>query len=152
MSDIIAALAGEAYDAFEHKTRDNGDAFTCLKDDAPEWVHDLVREAHGDMFPDDWRYAAIRSALGAIHDAEPSDLDDYASEWADSNVDTYNGSRAHWLASNLSRAGYVDEAVEDFGHHEYGVYGDIGLGQYRESEEIFQSIAQSLTERMGDIS
>lgn len=148
MQTDLYKLAGEAYDAFRLTDPDRGERpdIIILRGDAPEWVHDLAREAHGDLFPDDWRYASIRSALGAIHDSEPDNLDEYAHEWADRNVDTYNGSRTAWLASNLSRAGYCDDATDEFGPAE-SIFDAIGRGQYMESLELYAAVAQALRDR-----
>src|SRR5262245_19134289 len=48
--------------AFVRKTRDNGESFVSLPDGTPEWMIDLVHEAHGDMLPDDWRYRFVEMA------------------------------------------------------------------------------------------
>ena len=64
----LQELAQSAYDRFELRERDNGDSFVTLADNAPEWLTDLVRDAHGDMMPDDWRWSAIRSAVDFIAD------------------------------------------------------------------------------------
>lgn len=143
----FADLASEAYDWFERKTRDNGDVFYSLKDGRPDWVHDLVMDAHGDFMPDDWRYDAIHSILGQIHDYSLNDENDASesqTEICDGLVDTYNSARSDWLGSHLHRGGYVDDAVENFGHSDQGVYGDIGLGQFQELEEIYAYVVGSL--------
>lgn len=146
----ISELAGRAYDAFTTATR-RDETIVVLRDDAPDWVRALAADAHGAFFPDDWRYQSIRSALGFIHDqgVETADeLDDAGHEWADGNVDIYNGARTAWLASNLMRAEYCDEAVEEFGQPEHGILGLIGLGQYVESGEIWASVLKSLADEL----
>jgi hypothetical protein len=149
----IHSLAGEAYDCFERRERDNGDSFVSLKDNAPEWLSDLVRDAHGDFLPDDWRYASIRSALGAIHDAgEDADVDDLSFEFADSNVDTHNAARCEWLASHLARGFYCDDAVnEGLVADDSGIFTRIGIGQYIESREVFESVRRSLSDRLDEM-
>jgi len=154
ITEEFQKVAGEAYDWFETAYRgdDPDEPFVRTKDGAPEWVKDLAREAHGEMFPDDWRYDAIQNACGAIHDAsEGSYTGDVGSEFADSAVDVYNAARFNWLASNIQRQFYVDDAVSDFGHDpERGVTDAIGLGQYQEATEIFYSVATSLGEQIED--
>lgn len=154
MSTSISDIAGKAYAEFERRTRDDDSSYIVLKDSAPDWLHDLVRSAHGEFLPDDWRYASIRAALGAIHDAgadDPDDLDDLDHEFADGNVDTYNAARFAWLASNLNRAAYCDDAAEEFGYDaERGIVHLIALGQYAESMEVFQSVVESLRERFAE--
>lgn len=147
----ISALAQEAYDAMERRTRDDGTDYYARKDDAPEWLGDLCRDAHGEMLPDDWRYDAIHSALGHIADSgadDTDDLDDAGHEFADGHVDVYNGPRAAWLASHSYRAAYTDDAVSELGGEGLDTYERIGLGQYAESLEVFESVRQSLADEM----
>lgn len=145
----LATLAGESYDWFTTKSRDDGTSYVVLKDGAPEWVQDLVRTAHGDFLSDDWRYASIRSALGALHDSPDQDPDDLASEWADGNVDIYTGDRLAWLGSNLQRTGYVDDAAADMGlPSPFSVVDVIGMGQYAESVEVFGLVLEALRDEL----
>ena len=71
-NETLAGRVAKTFaDAFERKTRHNGEAFTSIKDDAPEWVSDAVREAHyiGDdlRFPDDWIYRQCENFADAIY-------------------------------------------------------------------------------------
>jgi hypothetical protein len=148
-TSTIYALAGEAYGAFERIQRGE-ETIVTLKDEHREredWIYDLVWSAHGAgaMLPDDWRYETIRAALGFIHDNESDD----AHEFADENVDVYTGSRLQWLASRLDRSEYVDQAWEE------GLLASdateierIGVGQYMELLEVFESVRQSLEDRL----
>lgn len=151
MTEItIEELAGQAYDAFERVER--GDkTITTLKEEHRndhDWIYELVQSAHGDFFPDDWRYDAIRSALGEIHDAG-GNLDDLGSEWADNYVDTYTGARLEWLASNLNRPGYCDEAVEEgLVEPEADIVQRIGIGQYMEAREVWGLVTSALEEEL----
>lgn len=157
----VHTLAAEAASWFETATRTDDSRYVRIKDGAPEWVTDLAHEAHGDMFPDDWRYKATRAALDAIDEAgEDADLDDLSFEYADGEVDVYTGARLDWLASHLSRPGYVDEAIEEMGGgrtsdgefgrgggEPLGVVDMIGQGQYREAHEVFSSVRSFLETR-----
>lgn len=150
----LAEIAGEAYEHFESRERGE-DKIITTKDDAPEWVSDLVREAHGDFLPNDWRYDCIYAAIGHVHDSgaeDDSDLDDVAHEFCDGYVDVYTHARLQWLASSLNRMAYCDEAVEE------GLIGSdasiaerVGLGQYMEAREIFASVQRSLVNRHDEI-
>ncbi len=64
-SGAVAAEAGSWFEvAYRGDTGKDEDRYTRCKDGAPSWVSpDLCQAAHGDMFPDDWRYQAIESAL-----------------------------------------------------------------------------------------
>lgn len=148
VSDIptISELASEAHGWFT-TTKRAEDTIDVLRDGAPAWVHNLVFAAHGEIMPDDWRYASIRSALAEISDSDADDrddLDDLAGKWADSNVDVYTGARIAWLGSRMSRTAYVDEAVDELGGEGLDTVERIGLGQYVESREVFELVANAL--------
>jgi hypothetical protein len=140
----VQEAAEIAYDWFETARRnpdESESAFVRVKDGAPEWVTDLVREAHGDFLPDDWRYEVIRNAVEWIRDNDEQE----SGEFADDQVDVYTGARLVWLSSNLRRASYVDEAISEFGFDtERGIIDMIGLGQYFEAQEVFGSVLSSL--------
>jgi len=153
----IAELAGEVYSQRERKTRDNGDAFECFKDGAPEWMTDVMHAAHDTMFPDDWRYACAFAACSEIHDcAEDRDADelqDLAHEFADGYVDTYTAARTAWLASNLHRLAYCDEAVEEgLVAADADISDRIAVGQYAEALEVFGAVVGALAERANELS
>lgn len=146
----IQDLASEAYDCFESFKRD-GDETTIykLRDGSPDWIKELVREAHGDFFPDDYRYEAIMNALAWIHD---NDGDEDPGEFADSNVDVYTADRYRWLSSNLRRSGYCDEAAsEGIVSPEADIVDRIGVGQYMELTEVYGLVYRALEERLSEI-
>ena len=142
----IQEAAREAGEFFTTKQREGGESYVTLKDARPDWVYEMVREAHGEMLPDDWRYATIEAALEFI--AENDDAD--GGEFADLNVDTYNGDRFAWLASHIDRQGYVNEGTDELGHSDQGISGDIGIGQYVEGREVFESVRQSLEDHASE--
>jgi hypothetical protein len=142
----IQDKARDAAQWFESVRRDESDensSYVRLKEHAPDWVKEIVYTAHGDFLPDDWRYDKIQDALEYISDSD--DPEDSA-EFADNAVDVYTGARFAWLSSNLNRAGYVDEGVENFGHSDQGIVGEIGLGQYEEAGEIYGLVLRALDE------
>jgi hypothetical protein len=129
-------------EAFESKTRDNGETFLCIDDDAPAWCKVVVRECHGGMMPDDTRYNMIHSVACDLLDRCEDDTDadslrDDAGEIADGLVDVYNSARVAWLASHIERAGYIDEAQrEGLISPETVTMDRIGIGQCLEYQEI----------------
>lgn len=145
---LAQKLAGEAFDAFETRTREDDTNFVTLKHEHPDWVHDAVMTAHGDFLPEDWRYDKIQDAFGAILDAsEGADLVEVGDEFADDAVDTYTSDRLHWLASNLNRPAYCDEYLNEFGKDAFqGTVNLIGMGQYMEAREIFAYVVSSLAD------
>lgn len=91
----VQNLATEARRYFTTKHRAT---FWVLADNRPDWLQDLVRFAHADMLPDDWRYAFIVEALDALADSEdPDDI-------------TTDADRLGWLSSRLDRCEFVDQA------------------------------------------
>ncbi len=140
----LAAEAGGWFEtAYRGDTGEEEDRYIRTKDGCPEWVTDLVREAHGEMFPDDWKYNCIDNALEAISQA--NDPEDEQSSFADSQVDVYTHARYTWLASNLTRQGYIDDAVSDLGMEPTNDVAEmIGWGQYMEASEIYGLVLRSL--------
>lgn len=136
-------LAHKLSRAFETATRPTGERYVRLKDGSPEWMTHVIREAHREMLPDDWRYACVAAAAEAI--AEADDPADNEHEFADGYVDVYNADLFDWLASHHSRQGYVDEAADELGAAvDLGVVERIGLGQYAEAREVFGLVLRSL--------
>lgn len=143
----LSELARQLSESFERRARDNGEKFYTLRDGSPQWMTDAVHAAHGDMLPDDWRYEAIALAADTLAQAEDDDLDDLGHEWADGAVDTYNADRLRWVASNLNRPYYVDDAREE-GLIEPGadLLTQLGVGQYQELREVWSLLVEHLTE------
>jgi hypothetical protein len=153
MTTTTCTLASEAASWLETAKREGeDDYYVRIKDGAPEWVREMAYAAHGGMLPDDWRYACISAAVDAIDEAgEDGDLDDRGAEFADGQVDVYTGERFAWLASNLTRQGYVDDAVsEGLASPELDIADRIGLGQYMEATEVFSAVRSFLEDRAED--
>lgn len=116
------------------------------KPGAPGWLQPMCLSAHedGDMLPDDWRYEFIGDALDVL--AEPDDRDprERFDEWADGAY-IYTHEQLSWLASNLNRLGYCDEACEQYGDTlEWDTQRRIIAGMRHEQELVFESILASL--------
>src|SRR3990167_1208703 len=132
----IQDLAAETAEWFTEGKRDK-EEFVKLKDKAPQWIKDMVREAHEGMLPDDHKYDFVLRALYHISDTKDPDSPEL-------EPDVYTGDLLNWLASNLERAGFVDEAVGELGHSEQGIIGDIMLGQVHEMEQVYSVALQAL--------
>lgn len=134
----VQTLAAEALRHFEYTGENPPNGLRpniyIQRSDAPEWLESLVYDAHGDYLPDDWRYSFIVEALRSIQeDGEDAELE----------ADIYNGELLEWLGSNLTRAGYVDEATEEFGYPG-NIMAAIQLGQWQEKQEVLASVLSSL--------
>lgn len=130
---------------FETAKRDNGEIFVRRTPDAPEWVADAVMEAHDGEAPNDWRYAHCRYIFDLFMDGsyDPVDLDGF-SEIADQLVDISNHDRLVWLMGDLTREGYVNDAIEE-GQPFESLSQTIGAGQSRCLERMVYTIAEAIT-------
>lgn len=149
----IRQLADRAVSFFEIKTRagarpsDEPERFWVMKARYPGWVRDLAFKAHGDMMPDDFKYETIVQTLEALSEGQNPDEPSL-------EADVYTKDLLEWLSSNLERAGYVDDAAEEFGHasergsHGAGIIGDIAQGQWHEKDEIWRLVVEALNERL----
>ena len=132
--------------AFETATRDSGEAFVRLKQGSPDWMSDVIREAHdhAQILPDDSRYVMIREVARGIEDL--TDWDD-RHEMIDALVDVTFHGLAQWLAADPARRmGHCDVACEEMGWPE-AVDQILQYGQYREYEEIAGQLIQALTDK-----
>jgi len=136
--------AEEMANWFEAATRDNGDAFTKTRDGAPEWVRDVIHAAHGvhDLMPDDWTYGITRAAVDWISDADDdADMEDGASDFAESEVEVYTSQLLDWLAGPLHRIELADEALEDGAE---GIAHAARQAQAEEARGIFAAVVEAL--------
>ena len=165
MDEEIKRLAAAMSLHFTWATRDNGEVpykgyvgtfvFVKRSDDAPPWLEELCHDAHGTLLPDDWRYSFIVEALDAIaHSDDPDE--------AESEVDVYTHELLSWLASNLDRVGYCDEAAEEGlvsrppAASRRGPWRGpslierISMGQLMERREVTASVLDSLRSHLED--
>ena len=129
----------------EHPERDGLRPNVWLpKKGAPDWLSDMCHGAHGDMMPDDQRYAMIVEALDALE--EWDDVD----EARDSlEAPIYTHELTEWLGSSGYRPCYVDEAREEFGPAPTteGIVFDLARGWLMEAWEVFDAVHRCLEER-----
>lgn len=153
------ALTPELFHDLQRIAADSagGTPFAVIKDDAPAWTRNenadgeclmlRVHSAIDDRLPDDWIYNSAASIAQRFteYDFETADdLRENASAVADSEVDVYNTDLAAWLASHLDNAALVDEAVEEMGHSDQGIFGDIAIGQYVALERIANALVDAI--------
>lgn len=141
--------ATQLSDAFETRTRANGEVFKCLKDGSPEWIEEAVQSAHGDMMPNDWSYRLISHIASSIDEyASDNDIDelrDLDSEIIDRAIPVYTRDQLDWLSSNLERLGYCDQAREDgLVAEDSDMDARIVAGIYLECSEIFATLLDAL--------
>jgi hypothetical protein len=134
-------LSELARNASNFLTRDTTRDIVLPTDSAPEWFTDLCRTAHGTMLPDDWRYEFIDDALSAIAD-ECEDMRDVDDSYP------YTADRLAWLASNIERPGYCDEAAKEYGVKTGDVLELVTLGMSAEMREVYELVLSALTAQL----
>jgi hypothetical protein len=139
----IRTLADATRNLFVKATRANGSTYWKRTDSAPEWVETMVHDAHGDMLPDDQRYAFIVEALDAL--SEDEDPDNVFLE-----PDIYTHELTAWLASHADRYGYCDRALEESGASFTNTIGLLQAGQSAEKAEVLASVRASLEAQLGE--
>lgn len=146
-----AEIAKQFSEAFTTDTRNDGATFYKLREGSPQWMTDAIHAAHGDILPMDWIYEHCNHIANMMTEYEAEQWDDSVLEWCDGLVDVYNADRARWLALHLDFAGFVDEAVEEYGHSDQGVMGDIGMGQHKLLEQIAYALLEAVREQAEDL-
>ncbi len=140
-------LATHALRFFERRTRRRGEdetQFYTLTERYPTWVMEMVHTAHEDMMPNDYKYQYVVDTLDALSEGQDPDEALYEIE-----ADVYNYDLLQWVQSHGERVGFVDEATRELGHHaELGMMGDIMMGQVQEKQQVWQSVASALQERL----
>jgi len=131
---------------FESRTRDNGSHYVVLKSNRPEELYNSVKNAHGDLLPDDWIYNTYHSILSAMGDYDISsidDLEDYRHEIVDGIVDCYTSELTSWLNSHNSNTYYLTQAIQEHGASDG--FDALALAQYLAINEIYTEVINLLT-------
>lgn len=140
--DGIRILAGEALAYIECRKRHDGTGYWTVEEGAPEWVYNLVWEAHaeGKILPEDFRYLFIIEALEALAE-NPEGAGDFL------EPDVYTSRLLEWLEAYPGyRMGLVDEAVSEFGWN--GLFAALQAGQLMEKEEVLGIVREFLKRRV----
>lgn len=143
VTNTMHDVARRAVSSFETARRRDDSQYSRLKDDSPQWLHELVFQAHnnGQILPDDWRYRFTVDALSHIADADHgatrTDLRD------DIEADVYISDLTNWLGSHTIRLGYCDEALTMLGRT--GTLSQLlAEGQILERQEVFDIVWSTL--------
>lgn len=133
---------------FESRERESGDTFFCMGDNRPTWCQDVARECHGDLLPDDWRYKWLSLASSILADIESDNWEERVFEIADDLTDVYNGRLLTWLSSNLTRAAYVEDYVNENGidSNNFDLFRLLMAGQCQEISETLSTLIQQISD------
>ena len=137
----LCHMAEEAYGWMERAERECGGSYVRRKSNAPEWVQDLCRQAHGDRFPDDWIYEQIYDCLACIADNE---CEHDALMAAENGVDVFYSDLCDWAKT---WRGYVDDYIADaIADGATNLSDIIQCAQVEVIDQIFAVIVSFLTD------
>lgn len=152
MPNTFQTVMAELASAFVSGTRDSGEAFYKLRDDAPAWLQDeagrdVIFEIHkavDDRFPDDWIYEHTMRIAGAFESEDVEDKDSAdVHETAAAFVDVYTNALTAWLASHLGNVALCDEAHEEYGEaDDNNLVTRISRGQHMALERIAYAVLE----------
>jgi len=137
--ETVQELAKLARCAFSLETRPDGSEYWTANRCAPDWIGELCHTAHGDMFPDDYRYAFIVEALDALEESEDPDEARDGYEYEHRNYQL-----ALWLASHGHRFSYCDDWAQEYGSLGDGTAGLLQGGHLAERLEVLDLVRGSL--------
>lgn len=137
--------------SFQIKTRGNGEAFYCAKDDAPDYISDLCYDVHGGMMPDDYKYQFLAEALEYIdNNIDPLDDNlDCIDPYDACEPDCMNHDLLRWVSSNLTRMHYCDEVLQD---RQLDQLSDVLMAaQQTERMEVMQTVIDWIESQQGEL-
>lgn len=148
----IQQKAAEALKHFERKSREDGTGYWKLTENRPDWVYDLVYDAHDDMLPDDWKYQMIWKVLSALSEDE-CDPHDYYCVLEESYFTALRmtSDLLGYLKSHGERIGRVDDLLEEAskgGGHYRTISDLISAAWLHECQEVWGSVVHSLEEQV----
>ena len=142
MKNVIK-LATEMSKAFEHKTRDDGSEFVCLKAGAPGWMVDLIHTVHDDKLPDDTTYQFIEMAVDAIAEGDDDATeDDIQERLYEIESDIYTSDLTAWLNARNDHTYYLTRALEEFGIEDG--FGALSIAQKIQIDEVSAAVFEAL--------
>ena len=141
--ETVQELAKVARCAFTLETRDDGSKYWTYGHCKPDWLYQLVQEAHGGtgpggMLSDDYRYSFIVDALDELEEVE--DVDEAGHHW---EFEPYLARLADWLGSHNHRFSYCDDWADEMGQPE-DTYHLLAGGPLAERLEVLDLVRGSL--------
>ena len=147
----IQKLAGEYLNYFEGLHRKEFWSISSndrkgtikLKHNRPDNLYNLVKKAHKNMLPDDYKYEFIYDSLIALRDNE--NIEDARKQAIETDI--YTSYLFNWISSSLLRLNYVNKAIENMGYgrgRKGGIIEQLSLGQSCEREEVFNDVLNFL--------
>jgi hypothetical protein len=123
---------------FKRSTRDNGQEFSHLVDNAPEDLRTFIRHVHTEHFYDcflnDWIYATIHEAF--------SEIEAHGLEQCNIEPDIHNNKLYKWLYDNGNAFAsiFCDEYVEEYTLGSKDITKMISGGQWLAMSRIYHAV------------
>jgi hypothetical protein len=127
----LATAARRCFDVIHPRDKD----IYTVRDGSPDWITEMVDDAHGSKGPDDWTYHAIVECLDCLAEDEDTDGPE---------PDVYTSALTDWLGSRIDRTGYCDDAAEELGQGFTSIVDFLQAGQAAEYREILDAIRSAL--------
>ena len=144
----VKEAAEALYKATERATRDDGKEYVRVRDGSPQWMQDACHAAHGDLFPDDWRYRFIEDCAEVLSENNDRENAEERLGFAEDSY-PYNHERIDWLGSHGHRPDYCDTARDEFGMANPDILDLIAWGMDAERHEVFALLYDFLEEMVG---
>ena len=137
MTQDIETKAAEGLQYFTTIKKETGDII-ALKDNAPEWLTDIVYSVHeqGAYLPDDYKYSFTEQAFESLSEG-------YEIDWQE----LVNHKLTDWLGSHAFRAEYVDQELSE---GVQGLYNAIAAAYNAELREVYYTVAGELNSLMDE--
>ena len=143
MEKTISEFAKELQGMFITDTRDNGEKFIKTIDNRPEWLQELIREAHGDMMPEDYKYQFVSDAIDYIAD---NGNDEELLDYPEIEPDCYTSDLTAWLNSDNRRVYYLTEVLEEMDIKDG--FQALAAAQLQEKREVYNIILEGLKTKL----
>lgn len=138
----VQELAKELGRAFVHDKRNDGKEFVKLAENSPQWMTDVIREAHGETLPDDTIYEFIERCADAI-----ADSDDANDAILELEPDSYTHDLTAWLDARVDHVYYLTQALEELAPSDG--FKALAIAQQLQIQEVGQALIAAL-ERLAD--
>lgn len=141
----LVGLINELNENLITKKRADGSTFVCLKDNAPAWMKDIIRKAHGDSLPDDTIYEFIELVCSNLKDESvEATEDDLHERLYEIEPDCYTSDLTAWLDRRNDHVYYLTKALEQFDGKDG--FQLLGIAQKLQIEEVGSLLINALVE------
>lgn len=143
-------LVTQLSEALEQDERDNGETFVRLAEGSPQWMTDVIHEAHGDKLPDDTTYRFIQRVADHLVDdlEEDGDEEDATEALRTIEPDVYTSDLTAWLHARNDHVFYLSEASSEFGPMDG--FQLLSVAQQMHIQEVGDALIRALVERVDD--